>query len=269
MYGIFMESVVIFKNYAGEGFLMLLFLLSLMYLLFTEKDKRFRAVFVYLPLTVLVLFFFPLFRKVYVRLMGEGTTYYRMLWLIPMGVSTAYAGVKLAGYLWEKKNIWYRRVVLVILCAAIILCGKYVYASQYMSKAENLYHLPQNVVDICELIAPEDGEERVWAVFPTEMVYFVRQYDTNIQLAYGREFVEPVWDYYDEIHEVMNHPTSIDMEKLLELSRERSCLYIVLPGNKEVTQAPEDFGLELLGVVDGYPVYRDNEVAKLLEKEAG
>lgn len=257
MYGIFMESVVIFKNYAGEGFLLLLFLLSLGYLFFAEKDKKLRAVFVWLPLAVLFLFFFPLYRKVYVRLMGEGTTYYRMLWLIPMGVIIAYAGMKLSARLQERKNAWYRRAALLLLCAAVIFCGKYVYASQYMSKAENLYHLPQNVVDICDLIAPKEGEERVWAVFPTELVYFVRQYDSNIQLAYGREFVEPVWGYYDEVHEVMNHPTTIDLEKLLSLSRERYCTYIVLPNNKEVSKDPEECGLLLLGVVDGYPVYQD------------
>lgn len=264
-----MESVVIFKNYAGTGLLMALFLLALVFLFITEKDKKCRVLFVYLPLTVLLLFFFPLFRKIYVRLMGEGTTYYRMLWLIPMGVIIAYAGVKLAGIVWEKKNVWYKRLVLVLLCAAVVLCGKYVYTSQYLSKAENLYHLPQNVIDICDLIAPEEGEERVWAVFPTELVYFVRQYDTNIQLAYGREFVEPIWGYYDEIHEVMNQPESIDIEKLLSLSRERYCMYLVLPNNKEVSESPEEFGLELLGVVDGYPVYRDPVVVRLLNKEIG
>ena len=37
MYGIFMESVVIFKNYAGGRYIIVLFLLSLIYLLIAEK----------------------------------------------------------------------------------------------------------------------------------------------------------------------------------------------------------------------------------------
>lgn len=34
---------------------------------------------------------------------GEGDTYYRVLWLIPMGIITAYGGVKMAGWIYEKK----------------------------------------------------------------------------------------------------------------------------------------------------------------------
>ena len=85
MYGIFMESVVIFKNYAGGRYTVVLFLLALIYLLLMERNKRRRALFVYMPLTLLFLFFFPIFRKIFVRLMGgEGDTYYRVLWLVPM-----------------------------------------------------------------------------------------------------------------------------------------------------------------------------------------
>lgn len=265
MYGIFMESVVIFKNYTGGKYLILLFLLALVYLLIAEKNKRRRALFVYMPLSLLLLFFFPVFRKVFVRLMGgEGDTYYRVLWLIPMGIITAYGGVKMAGWIYEKKSVWAGRIVYGVIGAAVIFGGKYVYASQYMSKAENLYHLPQHVIDICDLIAPEDGEERIWAVFPTDLVYFVRQYDTDIQLLFGREMVEPKWQYAEPVHTVMNHPTTIDIEELLKLTRERFCTYIVLPNIKDkgVSEAPENFGLELIAVVEGYPVYYDPVAAE-------
>lgn len=272
MYGIFMESVVIFKNYAGGSYIMVLFLMALIYLLAAEKNKVRRAILVYTPLTLLLLFFFPIFRKGFVRLMGDGVTYYRVLWLIPMGVIIAYAGMKLAFYISEKygKNgNMFKRLVLLALGAAIILCGKYVYSSPYMSKAENLYHLPQNVIDICDIIAPEEGEDRIWAVFPTELVYFVRQYDTNIQMPYGREMVEPVWDYYNDVHEVMNHPVTIDMEALLAVTRPKFCTYLVLPNNKKISEPPENFGLELLDTIDGYPVYYDPAAARIIEETFG
>lgn len=264
MYGIFMESVVIFKLYGGTGFLTLLFLFSLLYLFFTEKDKRIRAVLIYTPLTLLFLFFFPIFRKVFVRLMEDGTTYYRVLWLIPLGIVIVYAAIKLTGSVFER---WGRVAAAVCLGAGIVLIalgGKYVYASQHMSKAENLYHLPQEVVEICDLIAPEEG--RIWAVFPTDLVYFVRQYDSNIQMPYGRDMVEPVWDYYNEVHEVMNHPETIDVEKLLEASRKKPCTYIVFPKNKTISGNPQELGLKLLDTIDGYPVYHDEIAQKQLEE---
>ena len=265
MYGIFMESVVIFKNYVGGRYLFVLFLLALLYLLLTEKNKRRRAMFVYMPISVLLLFFFPITRKVFVRLMGEGDTYYRLLWLVPMGIVTAYGGVKFAAWLFEKKGAWARRLSLVAMAMAVIVCGKYVYASQYMSKAENPYHLPQKVIDICDVIAPQEGEERIWAVFPTDLVYFVRQYDTDIQMLYGREMVEPKWQYAEPVHTIMNHPTTIDVEELLKLTRERNCTYLVFPHNKELSEDPANFGLELLDTIEGYPIYFDPVVAQMLE----
>ena len=269
MYGIFMESVVIFKNYAGGRYLIVLFLLALIFLLVKERNKRRRAMFVYMPLAMLLLFFFPVFRKVFVRLMGEGDTYYRVLWLIPMGMTIAYAGVKLSGMLCEKKGKAAKNLTLLAVAAAIMLSGKYVYASQYMSRAENYYHLPQKVIDICNLIAPEEGEERIWAVFPTDLVYFVRQYNTDIQLLYGREMVEPKWQYAEPVHTVMNHPAAIDIEELLKLTRERYCTYIVLPNNKRVIGTPEEFGLELLDTIDGYPVYYDPVAAEIIKEIYG
>lgn len=270
MYGIFMESVVIFKNYAGSRYIMVLFLLALVFLLVKEKNKRRRAIFVYMPLTILFLFFFPIFRKVFVRLMGgEGDTYYRVLWLIPMGIIIAYAGVKLGEMLYHKKGVPARILTWAFLVTAVMLCGKYVYDSQYMSEAENYYHLPREVIEICDLIAPEEGEERIWAVFPTDLVYFVRQYDTNIQLLYGREMVEPKWQYSEPVHSVMNHPTMIDVEELLKLTRERNCTYIVLPNNKGISEEPEEYGLELLDTIDGYPVYYDPVAASIIKEIYG
>lgn len=185
-----------------------------------------------------------------------------------MGIIVAYGGVKLAGFLYERWGTWAGGIACAAVGVVIILGGRYVYASQYMSKAQNPYHLPQTVVDICDLIAPAEGEERIWAVFPTDLVYFVRQYDTDIQLLYGREMVEPKWQYAEPVHTVMNHPTMIDVEELLKLTRERYCTYIVLPNaeSKGVTEAPENFGLELIDTVDGYPVYYD-PVAEQIKRE--
>ena len=70
--------------------------------------------------------------------------------------------------------------------AIIVVSGSLVYINRYMSPAENLYHIPQNVIDICDVIEPAEGEPRVRAAFPSELVHFVRQYDTNILMPYGR-----------------------------------------------------------------------------------
>lgn len=65
---------------------------------------------------------------------------------------------------------------------------------------------------------------------------------------------------------MMNHPTMIDIGELLALTRERNCIYIVLPNNKGVSENPENFGLELLDTIEGYPIYYDPVAARMMEE---
>ena len=140
-----------------------------------------------------------------------------------------------------------------------ILSGKYVYDSDYISKAENLYHIPDTVIRICELIHPDDADEnvQVTVVVPEELTYFVRQYDSDIRMPYGREMIASQWDYYNAVHAAMEETEVIDLETLIAACREEYCQYIVLSPTREVEGDPEELGLILLAEIDGYPVYLD------------
>ena len=154
-----MQTIMsIFKDFGGTGYYSILFVLALIYLAFSEEDKRVRTLFVYIPAVMLLLFFLPPFYMLYNRL-DEGT-YYRILWLMPMTVIIAYAGCKAIG----------RHVKTGVLLGSLVLImsGSYVYNSIYMSPAENMYHIPQETIEICDMIKPAEGEERVWALFPAD-----------------------------------------------------------------------------------------------------
>ncbi|MCR5342215.1 MAG: hypothetical protein K6E70_02475 [Butyrivibrio sp.] len=250
MYGIFMECWDIFKQYGGNGYLLALFVASLIYLLITEKDNRKRLVIAVAPLMVLVGFFIPLTRKVYVRVLSDGgDTYYRLMWLIPIGACIAYAGCKLF--------MNHKRIGLVAVSAAIILCGSIVYKNENMFKAENAYHIPQLVVKICDVIRPEETEPRVRAVFPSELLQYVRQYDTNILMPYGRDIIH--WNYYNAVHEAFENTEVINAEELLEATRQAQCRYIVMHESKKIDVSLEEMGLTLVDNVEGYNIYEDAE----------
>ena len=82
------------KDYMGTGFVTVLFLVALVYLAVFEKDRIKRIFFVYIPFVIVLVFLCPVSYKIY-GLFSEGVTYYRLLWLLPMGVCIAYAGCKL------------------------------------------------------------------------------------------------------------------------------------------------------------------------------
>lgn len=260
MYGIFMESWVIFKNYGGNSLWLILYAAALIRLLICEKDRRVRIVFGYVPLTILLMFFFPVFRILYVAVLDDSDTYYRLLWLIPMGVTIAYS----AALTIEKHKYIGAGIAVVIM----ILCGGYAYKGAFVSPAENAYHLPDTVVKICDEIAPEEGERIIYALFPRELVYYVRQYDTNIYLVYGRDSVEPTWGYYNELYEAMEGDEVIDMDHLLELTRGNDGLlasYIILGTDRDTSVDPADCGLELVDTVDNYRIYFDPVADEIME----
>ncbi len=258
MYGIFMECWVAFKLYGGNGALLLFFLASAVYLVITEESVKKKIMLGIIPLLITVGFLLPITKIVYVAAFDEGSdTYYRLLWMVPMYVVIAYAACKLIFSL--KKSMW-QRVMLVAVVAVIAATGSLVYASVHVTPAENLYHIPQHVIDICDVIRPAEGQSRVRAAFPGELVHFVRQYDTNILMPYGREMVVTQWDYYNPVYEVMEKPETIDVEALLEATRDTKCSYIVLHENRKLDRKLEDFGLKLVKSLHGYNIYVDPKV---------
>lgn len=252
-----MESFVIFKLYTGLKLLLLLTLLMWFYLLFREKERRNRILFVYAPFLIVLLFLFPLSRKFFVAAGLDPETYYRILWTIPMGILTIYGFCRL----FEK----HRRIGLALGAALIVLCGSCVYQSDYISKAENPYHIPDTVITICDLIEPEDPDMRVSAVMPPELIHFVRQYSARINMPYGREMLVRQWDYYNAVYEAMEGSEIIDMEKLLAAIREEYCQYVVMAPGRQSDQDPASCGLELVGEVDGYRVYQDPVTKEIVD----
>ncbi len=254
MYGIFMESWVIFKQYGGNGYLLFLFGAALLYLLIAEKDLRKKIVVAIVPAIILVGFFVPFTRIAYVAILDDGAdTYYRLLWLLPMSVCVSYAGCKLFAK--------HKRIGTAVIGAVIILCGSLVYKNEYVSRAQNLYHIPQVVINICDKISPEEGEPRVRAVFPKELVHFVRQYDTDILMPYGRDIIASQWNYYNAVHEVFEKPETINAEELLAATRETKCRYIVMWQDRSIDVSLEEMGLILVDNVDGYNIYEDPKMA--------
>ena len=244
------EIILIFQQYTGSGFLTILFLIALLYLWVSEKDETIRSIFVYGTSILQILFFIPLFYYGY-QLLDRGT-YYRILWLLPMTVTIAYAGVRLLGR--------YPRFGVVFGIFLIAVSGKFVYANQYITRAENAYHLPQEAIDVCEVMMPKEGQERVTAVFPDDLIHYIRQYTSEIQMVYGRDYLAPDWAYGDHpIREVMNAEV-IDLEELAKRLEGYSCNYIVLPKDKEIEGNLERWDLVWTAETKLYDIYRNNRV---------
>lgn len=245
------STLMMMKLYSGNCSLLLLFLASLVYLCIAEKDKARKTVLVYLSFAVLGIFFLPFVSDLVINRLQEEEIYYRILWALPMGFVIAYAAVKFLGNIKKK---WIKTTLLVLLAAYIMIGGHLVYKSPQFSKTQNVYQVPDSVVNICEGIEVEGRE--VLAVFPNELIQYVRQYSPYVVMPYGYDVLVDRWLIDDDLEEEMSKDVS-DARNLALLARERGCHFIVLNQNHLVDGDLEDYDYIRVLQTDGYDVYRD------------
>jgi len=253
--GIWAEIIKLYRDYVGTGMLAGLFIVSVAALVYLEKEKDRRVLLVLLPILVFVIFLFPLFAWA-VNQYAESEIYYRFLWLLPVTIVIAYVGTKLAMFV----TGWRRIAAVVVLCGIIAVCGDYVYDNDYYSKAENLYHVPDTVVEICDDIVIPGREVR--AVFPADMVQYVRQYTPFVCLAFGRDVIVDRWNLSNEMYEIyeLGYPSGITEASLLaEACRSYEVHYVIWDSDRDMMGSLIDYDFSLVATVDKYDIFVDNK----------
>ncbi len=247
------RSVMMFQDYMGTGLIMAWFLLSLVYLFLRENKKQTRILFIYVPVVILLLFFNPVFAQKLSEYLGD-EIYYRILWLGPGTPVLAYTIVHICVSLKGKFRMFF---VLGAVCV-IGLSGSYIYADRFFGKAENLYHIPESVVEICNAI--ESPGREIQAVFPLNMVQYVRQYSSSVRMPYGREMLMNAdwngWRDAEELCEAMEADV-IDASELGQLARMTYCTYIILPQNKKIVGNLSSENYVKYAEIQGYCIYKD------------
>lgn len=249
------EILQIYHEYVGSGMIGALFLSSVVYLIFGEKAPAKKLVLGIIPLVIVALFACPLFAWV-IYLWLDSEIYYRILWLLPVTIVIAYAGTKLILRMQGAKRL----VAVLGVCGVIIICGDYVYDNPYFTVAENPYHVPDTVVKICDEIRVEGREVR--AVFPMEMLQYVRQYTPFVCMPYGREMLVERWNFQSQVYDAyeLGWPDGIIHAKnLAEACRNHAVHYIIWDERRAMDGQLEDWNFALKKKIDGYTIYVDEE----------
>ena len=246
------SAMELFRDYMGTGLITGFFIVAVVYLFFTETDKAKRLLFIYIPVVMLLLYFNPLFCKLLYSVIGD-EIYYRILWLIPVTMVLAY-GITV---FYQRIRGWRGTAFLVLAAVMVITSGSLIYKNVNFKRADNLYHIPQTVVDICDAIEVEGRE--VMAVFPMEMLQYVRQYNAYVCMPYGREIIVDRWGYFSPLQQAMEAEKLIVAE-MAPLAKERACHYIIVDSQKEILGDMAEYDYELFDSIGGYDIYIDRSV---------
>lgn len=250
---LFIETLKALKNYSGLKALFALSAIAFIYLFFKEKDGTKRIVLVIMPLVMGLLFICPLTLKLY-KLSGlDPDTYYRMLWIIPFGMLTVYAAVTLTG----NRGMLIKISGLLLSAALIAVSGSYIYSSPILYRSENIYALPQTTINIVDYLRSIDDHERITVLPSSSIITSIRQYDANILMPYGRDMFNMALNYYHPVYEAFEKKEIIEMDELIEATREYEVQYLIIYATLLTDKDPEEAGLKYLTTIDDHRIYVD------------
>ena len=238
-----------YSLYTGTGIFMGLFFVALIYLTLTEKNENARTILISGSVYVIVMIFFPITYFIYVNYVDR-TTYWRIWWMVPVGIILGYAGAKLVGK--------HRITGLLLSLFVFVLGGKFVYSTGNFAPEENKYQLPQNMINICDYLEETDEDGNIKAAFPPEFLETVRQYDINIVMPYGRE---ELYTGKPEAFYVAMKSENTDFRRLALYCASFQTEYIVINEKNRFSNDPRTSGFELLQNIDGYQIYQYKNLA--------
>ena len=146
-----------------------------------------------------------------------------------------------------------RLVIGIVFSLLLIQSGSLIYQNPLVTKAENDYHLPKEVIAVADVMHVEGRD--VKAVVPAEMLQFIRQYDASILLAYGRDALVEGWGS-NPLYEAME-TNPVRSYAITDYARAQGVEYIVLrSGTPIVGGKPiEKYEFSYLTTTENYDIY--------------
>lgn len=264
-------TINLLRLYDGKGFLIALYMISWVLIVVLEKKKENKVAFAfsawYLPLMI----FNPLVGMLLERFDVMPERMVRIYWLVPVVWVIAY-GLTLLVDMVEKKlshgGVW----TMVAISMVLILIGVPLVTEDNFIPAQNAYKLPQETIDVVDLLNADyaavcgdannatevsdsektNGAITKMAVLPEAISTYARVYDGTWKLAYGRT---PETGEGGDLYYNMGQ-LQVDVSYVTEAARDYGCSYLVLDTRKELINMPKDDVLFYLGQIDGYDAYR-------------
>lgn len=249
-----------FKSFLGGGpdgwFLWGCFCAALLVCFFKGKDTRQKIG------TVSVLGLLVIFNPLFYQVVGTrflSGVYWRLFWILPVTIA---CGVMFTELISIIRKYWVRLLALAVLCLVIGKAGTRVINGETYTAAENRYQIPQEAVEVSELILEANEGFESMAVVPDELTCYIRQYTSKIRLAYGRNlwgFISSPTAEQVALYELVTsgNPDPKDLHKELTA---QGCNYIVF--NTEKQELPSNLeanGFSLCGETGQYRLYRVGE----------
>lgn len=229
-------------------------LLSIVWIIWQEKDWTRKILFGILPLVFLVIYWCPVTGLVIMKILGEDV-YWRILWLLLVAAMIPYAGCLI---LKKTSGIW-RQGAFLVLLLFLTFGGKKVLSEEWFEISTNVYKIPQNVVAVCDLLPGN-----IHAMVSNRLMPYIRMYDPTITLEYGRNalgynVITDGTDVPEQILYLEAQKSEIDLSVLMPLAKQEACTFLIFSKNRTYLGEWEDYGYRKYGETDEFHIFVDME----------
>ena len=248
---------------SGTGFFALY--LVCVSVILIKGDKRERELFLPSTAVLLLTVYNPFVPVILDRIFDVSSEYYRLFWIAPVVVLVPYTATKL---IFSSEDGRRRLAAVLAVSAIFILGGNFVYAKG-ISIADNIYKMPDELIEISEMIHNDSETEYTKAFFEYEYNMEIRQYDPKMLLCIDREeYLYAVnYSYTQEMLEDESKPTNILLallvrnqevfpEDFTDALEKTHTEYVVLTKGHPQTSFIKAAGLYEIGDTDTHTVFK-------------
>jgi len=243
-----------YSRFAGNGMYMLLFFISLIYIYISNTKNDYCALLSYYSILMLALIYNPFIAK-FIMSFIDDYVYWRVFWMLPIPIVIAFSAASIIDGVPEKFE---RVIVTISLIAIVIISGKLIFVSENFTTSSNLYKLPQETIEICDILELDcSGDIRL--VVPAELETTIRQYNANIFMLYGRDgglYSKYIESYERSMVFKLMHAEELNVEATSTLMKIMNFNYLVLDRKKPLSEPMGTYGYHCIETTATYNIYR-------------
>ncbi|MGN1299259.1 MAG: hypothetical protein ACI4UE_04685 [Candidatus Scatovivens sp.] len=256
------EIKMLYKYFNNENYIFfVLFLISIIYIFSTEKNKKIKDFFVFYSAIILIIIWNPICIYILNKFINIGSMY-RIYYMLPNCITISYALTKII----EKNDKLVKKMVALIGIALVIICyGTCIFNEYSTTKVSNYYKLPDETVQIAYMISGDKETEHKKAIVPYGMSSQIRQVCGNIKLYYSRIVTNPKDENGNSLphdtddasnYEPVQKLNSGDAKYIANLCKNSNTNYVVFSKSTTLAEKIEEYGFEQYGETENYVIYR-------------
>uniref|UniRef100_UPI003FEE0EA3 hypothetical protein n=1 Tax=Roseburia sp. TaxID=2049040 RepID=UPI003FEE0EA3 len=230
------------ETFWGTSGYVVLFAISIFFILFSrDMESRGRFMAIYSVLVFVCVICNPLLGLIATEkfMSDDAYAYLRIFYVLPLMSVIAYAITEFYTRSVKQEDGTKKKAFMAVILAVTVMIAGQLYGSSMYVKAENLYKISQDAIEISDIIENDCGGETARALVPRDenISYGIRQYTGNIIIP----------GYSDEI---------TNRKTLETFEEQKDFTYIVAEKNETTEKLLERYGYVRTGETSGYAVYK-------------